>query len=105
MTPLVSPLDGPMGHHDANRLAEVFRVLAEPNRLTILSYIAAEGPLYVNQLGSRIDLAQPTISHHMAVLSGAGLLLRDKAGSFVYHRIAYDRFAELAGVLTPVRRR
>lgn len=92
-----------MGTADAARVAAVFRGLADPSRLAILGHVAADGPLYVKQLVSRVYLTLPTISHHMAVLSDAGLLCRDKVGAHVYHRIATDRFAELAGLLTPAR--
>ena len=55
------------------RLAGLFRVLADPTRLRILGAIA-ERPLTGKDLSERLRLTPPTISHHMARLVEAGLV-------------------------------
>ena len=56
-----------------DRLADLFRVLADPTRLRILGAIA-ERPLTGKDLSERLRLTPPTISHHMARLVSAGLV-------------------------------
>jgi ArsR family transcriptional regulator len=61
---------------EATDLAMIFRVLAEPARLQILSLIAAQPKAEVCacELVETLGLAQPTVSHHLKVMYAAGLL-------------------------------
>jgi len=56
-----------------DRLATLFKALADPARLRILGAIA-ERPMTGRELNERLDLTPPTISHHMARLTAAGLV-------------------------------
>ena len=55
------------------RLAALFKALADPARLRILGSIA-ERPMTGRELSDRLNLTAPTISHHMARLTAAGLV-------------------------------
>jgi DNA-binding transcriptional ArsR family regulator len=52
---------------------ETFAALAEPNRFRIVELLRA-GPRSVNDIGARLDLAQPQVSKHLRVLKDAGLV-------------------------------
>jgi DNA-binding transcriptional ArsR family regulator len=52
---------------------ETFSALAEPNRFRIVELLRA-GPRAVNDIGERLDLAQPQVSKHLRVLKEAGLV-------------------------------
>jgi ArsR family transcriptional regulator len=67
------PDDDRKGMED-RALLQVLKALAEPQRFRMLQEIAAAGELSGSQLGERIRLAQPTISHHLKILHEAGLL-------------------------------
>lgn len=85
-TPLFS--GAPLGEAAAVRLAAVLKVLGEPARLRLLSLIQAQ-PSHeacVCHLTDALDLAQPTISHHLRVLFEAGLVERERRGNWVYYR-------------------
>ncbi len=60
------------------QLDRVFAALADPTRRAILARLAA-GEATVNQLVAPFDLAQPTISKHLKVLEGAGLVSRGRS--------------------------
>ncbi len=49
----------------------VFNALGDPNRQDILIMLETEGPLNVLQITERLNLARPTISHHLKILSNA----------------------------------
>jgi DNA-binding transcriptional ArsR family regulator len=55
------------------RLAEVFRALSDPARLRILGAIA-EQTRSGSELSDLLNLSPPTISHHIAKLTAAGLI-------------------------------
>lgn len=54
-------------------MIETFAALAEPNRYRIVELLRA-GPRAVNDIGERLDLAQPQVSKHLRVLKEAGLV-------------------------------
>ncbi|MDK8769199.1 metalloregulator ArsR/SmtB family transcription factor [Corynebacterium freneyi] len=92
---------GPLTPDEAERYAALFRVLADPARLRILSKLAAEGcgPITVGELTGRLGLSQPTVSHHLKKLSDAGLLEKSRSGRTVTHAVRPELFAELRTVL------
>lgn len=56
------------------RLAEVFKALAHPARLRILTLLAARGTCICGDLVEAMPLAQATVSQHLKVLKQAGLI-------------------------------
>jgi DNA-binding transcriptional ArsR family regulator len=69
-------------------VVETFAALAEPNRFRIVELLRA-GARTVNQIGERLDLAQPQVSKHLRVLKEAGLVDVEPR--------AQQRFYELRG--------
>jgi uncharacterized protein YndB with AHSA1/START domain/DNA-binding transcriptional ArsR family regulator len=59
----------------------VFAALADPTRRAILARLA-QGEATVNELVAPFQLRQPTISKHLKVLEGAGLVSRSKSAQF-----------------------
>ena len=67
-------------------LAELFRLLGEPNRLRIVTS-CLDGPLSVGEITSRLALSQSLVSHHLRLLRAARLLKAGKRGKQVFYRI------------------
>ncbi|MFC3502452.1 ArsR/SmtB family transcription factor [Micromonospora krabiensis] len=106
--PAISPLSGdPIKPADAERLAGVLKAFADPARLRLLSLIqsAPQGEASVTDLTAPLGLSQPTVSHHLRILTEAGLLERDKRGVWVYYKIVPSAIAAIADLLTPPRKR
>jgi ArsR family transcriptional regulator len=104
--PKVSPccpplLHGDLTQGDAEELAATLKALADPVRLRILSLIAAqpESEACVCHITSPSGLSQPTMSHHLKLLHGAGLLEREKRGAWVYYRIVPARLEAVRAAL------
>jgi len=94
-------LERPLGRADAERLAHVLKVLADPARLRILSMIAAREDACVCHLTEPLGLSQPTVSHHLKVLHEAGLLEREQRGRWVHYRLAPEGLDAVRGALAP----
>ena len=94
-------LQGCLAKADAEALAEAFKAIADPARLRLLNFLAAQpaGETCVCYLTEPLGLSQPTVSHHLKVLYDAGLLGREKRGTWVYYRIVPERVNELRDVL------
>ena len=91
----------PLSTEQAERMAPLLKALAEPVRLRLLSLVAshADGEACVCDLNDAFDLSQPTISHHLKVLHGAGLLDRSKRGVWVYYRLNTAALGDLGDLL------
>ncbi len=106
--PAISPLVGePMQRADAERLAGVLKAVADPARLRLLSLIqsAPDGEASVSDLTAPLGLSQPTVSHHLRILTEAGLLEREKRGVWAYYSLVPSTIAAIADLLTPPRKR
>jgi ArsR family transcriptional regulator, arsenate/arsenite/antimonite-responsive transcriptional repressor len=86
---------------EADELARILRVLAEPARLRLLSLIQAQadGEACVCHLVEPLGLSQGTVSHHLKVLLGAGLVTREQRGSWAYYRVAPEALASVRTLL------
>lgn len=91
----------PLSVDQAGRVAPLLKALADPVRLRLLSLVAshADGEACVCDLADAFDLSQPTISHHLKVLSEVGLLDRSKRGVWVYYRVRTESLADLAALI------
>ena len=65
----------------SHQLDLVFGALADPTRRAILARLAS-GQATVNELVEPFKLTQPTISKHLKVLEGAGLVARGRDAQF-----------------------
>ena len=87
---------------EAQRKALVFKALADPNRLRLLSIVKAEesGESCVCDLTGPLDLGQPTVSHHLKILVEAGILHREKRGTWAYYSLVPGALDDIAGILS-----
>ncbi|WP_127572459.1 ArsR/SmtB family transcription factor [Georgenia faecalis] len=90
---------GPLDADEAVRLAAMFKAVADPARLRLLSIIAAQEEACVCDLTGPVDLAQPTVSHHLKVLVDAGLVTRDKRGKWAYYAVVPGALDALGAAL------
>jgi ArsR family transcriptional regulator len=93
--------EAPLSEADATELARSFAALADPARLRILSLLASAvaGEVCACDLVEPVGRSQPTVSHHLKVLSEAGLIVGDKRGRWVWYRAVPERLAQLRGAL------
>jgi ArsR family transcriptional regulator, arsenate/arsenite/antimonite-responsive transcriptional repressor len=77
-----------MTEQRAQQVVPLLRALADPVRLRLMSLVLSHdgGEACVCDLTAAFDLSQPTISHHLKVLHGSGLLKREKRGVWVYYQ-------------------
>lgn len=86
---------------DADRLAGIFKALADPTRVRLLRYLAesASGTACACHLPDALGISQPTLSFHMHKLHDAGLVDRDKRGRWVHWTVRPDAVALAAAFL------
>jgi ArsR family transcriptional regulator len=77
--------------------AEFFKALAHPLRIRALELLS-EGEMSVSELMEHVDVEQPHLSQHLAVLRRAGFVVTRRQGSNVIYGLADQRIAELLAV-------
>ena len=97
------PLSGPrrLTRRNAEHLAKTLTAIAEPARLQVLSFLRSQpnNEACACDLVEPLGLAQPTVSHHLKVLHQAGLLERQKRGTWVHYRLPEDRLPSICQAL------
>ena len=90
-----------LSESEAEDLAAAFKVLADPARLRLLSMIASADAdeACACDLVEPLGRSQPTVSHHLSVLTEAGLLTREKRGKWAWYRVVPERLAVLRDAL------
>lgn len=69
---------------DLEQLSSLFRLLADKTRLTILLELA-EGERNVSSLCEKLNLPQPTVSHHLGLLRMNNIVSNRRDGKQVYY--------------------
>jgi ArsR family transcriptional regulator len=93
----------PLSPGGADELAPLFKAVADPMRLRLLSLIACHdgGESCVCDLTAVFDVTAPTISYHLKILREAGLISAERRGTWVYYRINPQVMARMSAVLVP----
>ncbi len=96
-----SLLAAPLDAAEAAQLAHGFTALADPVRLRVLSILAAAptGEVCVCDFVAPLGKSQPTVSHHLKILSEAGLVHGDRRGKWVWYSIDRQRLAALRAAI------
>lgn len=76
----------PLTPEQLEGIAALFKVLGEPMRLRILQAVC-HGPLSVGEIVAAADSTQANVSKHLALLTAAGILQREKDGQRVLYEV------------------
>jgi ArsR family transcriptional regulator len=69
---------------------DFFKCLSDPTRLSILKLVLSKQNICVCELTEQLDLSQPKISRHLALLRTHGILLDSRQGQWVYYSVNPD---------------
>ncbi len=75
---------------------KIMRVLADPTRLRLLGLLQG-GERNVTALCEQLDLAQPTVSHHLALLRTSTLVTNRRDGKQVFYALNDQTVTSLEG--------
>lgn len=81
---------------------DVFRALADPTRRAIFDRLAG-GAMNASALRQGLDISQPAMSQHLAVLRDAGLIRQERDGRFVNYEVDPNGLALIAAWLAKYR--
>lgn len=76
-----------LGGAEAQRLAELFRLLGDPGRVRILYALLEAGELCVCDLAATVDVPEASVSHALRLLRTAGIVRHRRAGRMIYYSL------------------
>jgi ArsR family transcriptional regulator len=87
--------------YDIESQLAIFRALSDANRLQIVDMLSC-GELCACRLLEHFAITQPTLSHHMKVLSECGIVNARKDGSWMKYSLNRDTIEEFKGFVAHV---
>jgi ArsR family transcriptional regulator len=82
---------------------QICQAVGDPKRIQIL-YALHEQPRHVTALAVALDIPQPTVSRHLALLRQRGLVLAERDGVSVVYRVTDTRILNVLDVMRQMLR-
>jgi DNA-binding transcriptional ArsR family regulator len=73
-------------------MEKIFEALASTPRRKILAYLS-ETELSAGDIATRFEMSKPSLSKHLKILEGAGLVKAEKRGQFVFYSLQRESLA------------
>ncbi len=84
---------------DDRSLVNVMKALGHPMRFRMVQEIAKAGELCCGAIQELFPVAQPTISHHLKILTDAGVLVQRRQGQHCYTSVNREVVDNVLGSL------
>ncbi len=89
---------------DTSEVAKISKALSDPTRLQIYETIASNPEVYCGEIIQKYELAPGTVSHHLRILTEAGLIECRREGQFVHNRVLPETMREYTQTLSKLAR-
>ncbi|SEO43849.1 ArsR/SmtB family transcription factor [Amycolatopsis saalfeldensis] len=92
-----------IGGDEAESAAKLFKALSDPVRIRLVSLIrhSPGGEACFCDLAEDFDMPQPSLSHHLRVLVTAGILARERRGTWSWYSLIPESLGRLEALLRP----
>ncbi|MBO7662872.1 MAG: winged helix-turn-helix transcriptional regulator [Clostridia bacterium] len=87
---------------DTNQISLICKALSDPNRLQIIQLLTC-GDQCGCDLLERMQITQPTLSHHMKALEGCGLVSSVKKGKWNHYSLNRDQWTAFRDYIESIR--
>jgi ArsR family transcriptional regulator len=82
-------MKGKKRKEDLRTPLSIFKAIADDNRLRIVDSLR-HGEASAQKLMESLDITQPTLSHHMKILSDAGLIMGRRYGRCTHYSLIHE---------------
>jgi ArsR family transcriptional regulator len=87
---------------DRSEVEKISKALADETRLKIFEAISARNDMTCGEIVSMRGLTPATVSHHLRILSEAGLIACHRKGQFVYSEAVPETIAAYSRALVKI---
>lgn len=85
---------------DIKLVGKIAKALSDPNRLRILKEVKHKGDvLYCVEICDFVDLTQPSICHHLKILTDSGLINSSKEGRNIKYSLNHELIDQYVGFM------
>jgi ArsR family transcriptional regulator len=91
-----------MGKMSEKKAMQIAKALGDAHRFTIYTQIAQSEELFCGEICAKHTISPGTLSHHLKILTGLGLITSRKEGLNVYYRTVPETFASYLKYLTTI---
>ncbi|MBT3248877.1 MAG: helix-turn-helix transcriptional regulator [Actinobacteria bacterium] len=84
---------------EIDQLTQTLKALADPVRLKLVNLIATGGEACACDFPAAVNKDQSTVSHHLKVLTLAGVVERQQRGKWAWYQVNNDLLAQTCAVL------
>jgi DNA-binding transcriptional ArsR family regulator len=78
--------------------ARVCKALADPSRLLIINELR-DGPRSVGEIAESLEISQPNVSRHLALLRDRGIVTTQRAGSSIFYELTSSKIVRALDLL------
>ncbi|MGB7725424.1 MAG: metalloregulator ArsR/SmtB family transcription factor [Dehalococcoidales bacterium] len=78
--------------------AELCKTFADPSRLIIIQELR-DGEKSVSELQAVLDIPQPVVSHHLAILKNKGVVQPRRDGKSTYYHLPNPKICEACDIV------
>ena len=89
---------------DRSEIERISKALADATRLKIFEAISATNHMTCGEIVSMRGVTPATVSHHLKILSDAGLIACRREGQFVYSQVVPETIAAYTRALAKIAR-
>jgi ArsR family transcriptional regulator len=89
---------------DRSKIEKISKALADQTRLRIFEAISTTNHMNCGEIVSMRGVTPATVSHHLKILSGAGLIACRREGQFVYSQAVPETIAAYSRALAKIAR-
>lgn len=82
--------------------AEMFKSIAHPVRLCILTMLIKEKQSNVSDIQYCLDVPQPTVSQHLSKLKSAGILSAERNGTEIIYKIINEEVKNIINLILDI---
>ncbi|HEY0949843.1 metalloregulator ArsR/SmtB family transcription factor [Nocardioides sp.] len=97
-----APAASGVADDSAQALAAMFKALADPARVKIVSMLLNADEVCACDVSALIGKSAATTSHHLKLLRAAGLVRSERRGTWVYYTVVPERLQAIAAAVQPV---
>lgn len=86
-----------MKHCCPKEWMKFFKAICDEHRQKILELLHKHGKINATEIVKKVKLSQPTVSHHLKILSDAEVIKSEKKGKEVFYSLVHKHIASCCG--------
>lgn len=88
--------------NDMEKMADIFKALSGPTRLKIVVGLIEKNECNVNKMAEGLNIPQPNVSQHLAILKNAGIIEGYRKGNQICYKVVNEFVIKLVKIMEEI---